>query len=148
MPETSSAVNRSFRFRVTIDGITEAKFTEVSGFDATYDVVEYRTGDDTFNTPEKFPGLMKYGNITLKGGLLTTSHEFFDKITAQLDGNIVKIPTVTIELLTDDGNQTAASWELRNVWAVKYTGPDLNANASEIAMESLELAHEGITRTA
>lgn len=146
MPDTSSLVNRSFRFTVEMDGLTQAKFTEISGFDATYDVVEYRTGDDTYATPEKFPGLIKYGNITLKRGLLVGDMEFFTILESQLNGNVEKIPTVNIVLLTDDGQGEAARWEIRNVWAVKYTGPDLNASASEIAMESLEIAHEGIRR--
>lgn len=137
-------VFRNFSFTVAGTEIGDADFTEVSGFDATYDVVEYRAGNSEYYTPEKFPGLVKYGNVTLKRGVCS-SNEFFTWVTKNLQGQYEKAQTVTITL-NDPAVGATATWELRNVWPVKYTGPDLNGNASEVAMETLELAHEGITR--
>ena len=70
---------RTFRFEVEIDGMSRGGFSEVSGFDLNVDVVEYREGNDLRNTPRKLPGLTKYGNITLKWGLVG-DFEFLDWI--------------------------------------------------------------------
>ncbi len=145
MADATTQVYRNFRFKVTVDDIGSAAFSEASGFDATYDVVEYRAGDDSYITPQKFPGLIKYGNITLKRGV-SDSNEFYAWIEKGINGGINKTETMTIELMDNTGDTAVATWTVRNVWAVKYTGPDLNGNASEIAMETLELAHEGIKR--
>lgn len=140
-------VMRNFSFTVDLGGNGgSAEFAEVSGFDATYDVAEYRPGNSSTFTPQKFPGLVKYGNVTLKRGV-TSDNGFMEWIDKNINGSMQKIPAVTITLTDPATNQTAV-WTLRNVFPVKYTGPDLNGNATEIAMETLELAHEGLRRGA
>lgn len=131
-----------FRYKVEIDGIAAGGFSEASGFDASIDVIEYREGD-MVTTPIKIPGLKKYGNITLKQGL-TDSMELFSWITEGIEGAVQR-KTITITLL-DEEEASVASWQMINAWPVKYTAPDFNATASEIAIESLEIAHEGLTR--
>lgn len=136
---------RNFKFSVSIDGspVGSVGFSEVSGFDATYDVAEYRAGDDAFLTPRKFPGLVKYGNITLKRGVIGTEDTgFMTWLSANISGAMQK-KSMTITLEDPAGTATAV-WNIREAWAVKYTGPDLNGNASEIAVETIEVAHEGI----
>ena len=135
---------RNFRFRLEIDGLDAGSFSEVSGFDATMDVVEYRAGDDPAITPTKLPGLIKYGNITLKWGSSETMvlYDWLIDITA---GTIEK-KTVTLTALDEEGSP-AASWRCINAWPVKYTAPDFNGTSSEVAIETIELAHEGLTRT-
>lgn len=135
---------RNFRFRLEIDGLDAGSFSEVSGFDATIDVVEYRAGDDPAITPTKLPGLIKYGNITLKWGAAETM-VLYDWLIDITEGTIEK-KTVTLTALDEEGSP-AASWRCINAWPVKYTAPDFNGTASEIAIETVELAHEGLTRT-
>lgn len=135
---------RNFRFRLEIDGLDAGGFSEVSGFDATFDVVEYRAGDDTVITPTKLPGLIKYGNITLKWGSSETM-VLYDWLIDISEGTIEK-KTVTLTALDEEGNP-AASWRCINAWPVKYTAPDFNGTSSEVAIETIELAHEGLTRT-
>ncbi|WP_430882536.1 phage tail protein [Fusibacter sp. JL216-2] len=134
---------RNFRFRLEIDGLEAGGFAEVSGFDTSVDVIEYREGDDV-TTPRKLPGLTKYGNITLKWGTSDSMvlYEWLDGIT---EGTIER-KTVTITAI-DEAGDDAASWQMINAWPVKYTAPDFNATGSEVAMESLEIAHEGLTRS-
>jgi len=141
-----------FRFRITIDGGPQARVSEITGTDSTTDVIEYRVGDYEYNSAMKMPGLTKYGNITLKWGM-TTNKELYDWVrstigtTEQGDADGVKRKNITIELLNRaDGTTVKASWQLLNAWPCKYTGPDFNATSSEIAFESLELAHEGVQR--
>lgn len=131
-----------FRYKVEIDGLEAGGFSEVSGFDASIDVIEYREGD-MVQTPMKTPGLKKYGNITLKQGL-ATSKVLYDWIIAGVNGAVDR-KTITITLL-DDEESPAASWQVINAWPMKYTAPDFNATSSEVAIETLEIAHEGMTR--
>ena len=135
---------RNFRFRLEIDGLDAGSFSEVSGFDATIDVVEYRAGDDPAITPTKLPGLIKYGNITLKWGSSETM-VLYDWLIDITEGTIEK-KTVTLTALDEEGSP-AASWRCINAWPVKYTTPDFNGTSSEVAIETIELAHEGLTRT-
>lgn len=91
----------------------------------------------------KVPGLKKYGNITLKQGM-TDSKVLYDWLEPGITGELER-KTVTITLLDAD-ESPAASWQAINAWPTKYTVPDFNATASEIAVETLEITHEGITR--
>lgn len=131
-----------FRYKVEIDGLDAGGFSEVSGFDASIDVIEYREGD-MVQTPMKIPGLKKYGNITLKQGL-ADSMVLYDWVIAGVNGAVVR-KTITITLL-DEEEAPAASWQVINAWPTKYTAPDFNATSSEVAIETLEIAHEGMTR--
>ncbi len=131
-----------YRFRVEIDGLEAGGFSEVSGFDANIDVIEYREGD-MVQTPMKLPGLKKYGNITLKQGL-TDSVVLYEWIITGVEGPVDR-KTITITVL-DEAGEAAASWQVINAWPMKYTAPDFNATASEVAIEMLEIAHEGMTR--
>ena len=132
-----------FRYKLEIKGMQLGGFSEVSGFDASIDVIEYREGDKV-QTPMKIPGLKKYGNITLKQGV--ADKDALYKWMATGFEKDVNRQTVTITLLDING-EPAASWQVINAWPTKYTAPDFNATASEIAVETLELAHEGMTRT-
>ncbi|MEI7025318.1 phage tail protein [Paenibacillus sp. y28] len=134
---------RKFRFRVEVEGIEQAGFSEVSGFDASLDVVEYREGNEVI-TPRKLPGLAKYGNITLKWGV-TDSMDMYEWLQECIQGTVSR-KTVTIIAINEEG-EDVATWQVIEAWPAKYTAPDFNATASEVAIELLELAHEGMTRT-
>ena len=94
-------------------------------------------------TPIKVVGLKKYGNITLKQGM-TDSRVLYEWLEPAINGDAER-KTVTITLL-DETQAPIASWQAINAWPTKYTVPDLNATASEIAVETLEIVHEGLTR--
>lgn len=131
-----------FRYKVEIDGLETGGFSEASGFDASIDVIEYREGD-MVQTPMKVPGLKKYGNITLKQGV-ADSMVMYEWMIAGVEGEVER-KTITITIL-DETETAAASWQVINAWPTKYTAPDFNATSSEIAIESVEIAHEGMTR--
>lgn len=134
---------RKFRFRVEIEGIQQAGFSEVSGYDASIDVVEYREGNQVI-TPRKLPGLAKYGNISLKWGM-TDSMDLFNWVKDCVAGKVSR-KTVTIIAINEAG-EDKATWQVIEAWPMKYTAPDFNATASEVGIETLELAHEGMVRT-
>lgn len=131
-----------FRYKVEIDGLEAGGFSEASGFDASIDVIEYREGD-MVQTPMKLPGLKKYGNITLKQGV-ADSMVMYEWMIAGVEGGVER-KTITITIL-DETETATASWQVINARPAKYTAPDFNATASEVAIETLEIAHEGMTR--
>ncbi|GBF34827.1 hypothetical protein DCCM_3947 [Desulfocucumis palustris] len=144
MPGERKDPYRNFRFRVEVEGIEQAGFSEVTGFDASIDVIEYREGNEVI-TPRKLPGLAKYSNITLKWGV-TDSMDMYNWISSAIEGTVER-KTVTIIAIDEEGNDVA-TWQVIEAWPAKYTAPDFNGTGSEVAIESLELAHEGMTRTA
>jgi phage tail-like protein len=128
-------------FRVEIDGIT-ASFREVSGLESEVEVIEHREGGDT-TTLRKLPGLRKYGNIVLKRGI-TQDTQLWSWHKQVLDGTVQR-RNGSVILLDDQGNDRVR-WNFFQSWPCKYTGPTLNAESSDVAIETLELAHEGIER--
>jgi phage tail-like protein len=143
MPRRETDPYASFNFRLEIDGITRAGFSEVTGLNAEANVIEYREGNEGI-TARKLPGLTKFGNVTLKRGV-TADTAMFEFFKAVADGDIRRDESMSIVLL-DERREEVVRWNLRNAWPVKWMGPDLKANASEMAIESLELAHEGVER--
>jgi phage tail-like protein len=117
--------------------------TEVTGLDIELAVVEHRDGSDPTGSPRKMPGLRKFGNIVLKRGLIVGDNEFFQWFNA-VQMNRPERRDVVINLL-DEQHQPIVSWRVRNAFPCKYSGPHLKAGGSEIAFETLELAHEGLT---
>lgn len=128
-------------FLVQIDGVTASSFSEVLGLEASIDVIDYRNGDLKENSPQKLPGLNRYSNITLKRGL-TADLSLWNWINSALQGTLVRA-NVTIVLL-DQTDVPALAWRLRNAWPCKWSGPSLAANSSEVAIETLEICHEGL----
>ncbi|PKM82001.1 MAG: phage tail protein [Firmicutes bacterium HGW-Firmicutes-14] len=133
---------RNFRFRIEIDGIQQAGFSEASGFDATVDVIDYREGADPTHV-RKLSGLTKYGNITLKWGI-TDSMEIYNWHKAVIDGNVQR-KNISI-IVVDEAGSDKARWEIVNAWPTKYDPPDFNAKGNDVAIETLEIVHEGMTR--
>ncbi len=145
MPGERKDPFKNFRFLVEIDGIVQAGFREVTVPDSTTDVVEYREGNEKTITPRKLPGLTKYGNLTLKWGV-TDSLELYNWRRLVETGQIEKARRNLAVIVLDDEGNPAARWEFLNAWPSKYDAPDLNATANEVAIETLEIVHEGMIR--
>jgi phage tail-like protein len=132
-------------FRVEIDGIAASSFSEVSGLEATIDVIEYRAGDDKLYTERKLPGLHKYTNITLKRGF-TQDTSLWNWINNAMTGNLTRANMAII--LLDQTDNPVMTWNVRNAWPCKWTGPVLSAKCGEVAIETLEITHEGLDLSA
>ena len=114
-----------------------------------FDVAEYRAGDDVLFTVRKYPGLAKYGNITIKQCLIADELGFYNTVGDYLEGSVDHSSDkkdLTITLMNDSGDD-AAVWTVSSAWVTKYTGPDLNSTSSDISIETIEIAHEGLRRT-
>ncbi len=134
---------RSYRFRVELDGITRAGFRECSGLDSTQDPVEYREGNEIM-TVRKLPGLNKYSNISLKWGV-ADDKEIWEGRKQAAEGKMDKRKNLAI-ILIDQSGEDAIRWNVREAWPTKWTGPSFNATGNEVAIDTLEIAHEGIER--
>jgi phage tail-like protein len=133
----------AFNFLVEIENIAKAAFSEVTGLAVEVAAIEYREGSENRLTVRKLPGLAKYSNIVLKRGF-TTDLSLWKWIKSVLDGNAVRA-AVTIVLLNDQ-RQPVVRWHVREAWPCKYEGPNLNAQGNDVAIETLELCHEGFER--
>ena len=140
-------------FLVTVDGVSGiAAFSEVSGIEATVDVIEFRQGNAHSLAPVKIPGLVKHGNVTLKFGYTLDSafKTWIQECVSEVRGEIPR-SSVQIEMIDINGGAPQSKvesitgtrvWVLSNAWVTKYTAPDLNASQSEVAIETVELAYE------
>ncbi|MCP4157231.1 MAG: phage tail protein [bacterium] len=135
---------RNCRFLLEIDSITQAGFSEVTIPDTAQDPIEYREGNDV-PTVHKIPGLIKYGNVTLKWGI-TDSLDLYKWRVLVEDGKMKEARRNVAIILRDEEGNDKCRWEFFEAWPTKYDSPDLNATASEIAIETLEIAHEKMVR--
>jgi phage tail-like protein len=134
-----------FHFRVEWSG-TNIGFTEVTGLTVETEVIEYRHGNSPEYHKTKQPGLKKYGNITLKRGTFENDNEYFkwwNQTKLFMEKGEKFRRDVTIKLLGED-HQPIIEWVVKNAWPTKVQSADLKSDANEIAIETIELAHEGL----
>jgi phage tail-like protein len=140
---------RNFRFRVEIDNVARAGFSEISGLESQIAVIDYREGTDPPHV-RKLSGLTRFGNITLKGGLATGGDAlalfnwFRDVSQGQLANNRRRV----IIVVQDESAQDRARFVVSDAWPARYTTSALNAQGNEVMIELLELVNEGIERVA
>jgi phage tail-like protein len=131
-----------FYFKVDIGDQKDVPFQEVSGLDTETQPIEYRSGNSKDFATVKMPGIRKNGNVTLKKGIFAKDNKFWDWYN-QIKLNTIKRVPVTIQLCDEGGNPTMV-WTLSNAWPTKITGTDLKSDGNEVAVETLEVAHEGL----
>ena len=121
----------------------EMKFQEVSGLDIEAQPIEYRHGDSPEFSTIKMPGIKKSGNVTMKKGVFKSDNKFWDWFN-EIKMNTIKRVPITISLLDEAGAPTMV-WTLANAWPTKITGTDLKSDGNDVAVESIEIVHEGLT---
>ena len=132
---------KNFNFRVEIDGIPSAGFSEVTGLSSEVECIEYREGGDL--TVRKLVGLRKYSNIVLKRGVTKSAdlqnwhRNVLNGVTDRRNGSVI---------LLDDERNEVVRWNFFNAFPRKWEGPHLKGDGNEVAIESLELCVEGIER--
>lgn len=135
---------RNFRIRIPADSDADAvtaQFSEVSGLGLEIDVVEYRAGNQKTAGLRKLPGQPRYRNLVLKRGVIGDL-----RLWEWIDGVAEGTPDPRngiVELLDDKGDPVMA-WKIRNAWPCRYEGPTLDADGSSVALETLEICHEGL----
>jgi phage tail-like protein len=132
---------RTFNFRLEIDGLTVGSFRECSGLAADGNAVEYREGTDIPRSVRKLIGLQTYSNVTLKRGQTTNAElwnwyrNIVNGIPDRRNGSVI---------LMDEQRKDVMRWSIENMWIKKIEAPSFNATANEVAVESVELVHEGL----
>jgi phage tail-like protein len=136
-----------YNFEVTIDQISDdgkpvkGSFAEVSGLEAEVAPIEYRNGSEDIRM-RKVPGLKKFPNIVLKRGVIADL-TFWNWILEGMKGLVVR--TTGAIALHDENHREVMRWQFTRGWPCKWTGPGLNAKNNEIAIETLEICHEGLS---
>lgn len=131
-----------FYFQIKWDSV-EMHFQEVSGLDMEAQPIEYRAGSSKQFSPLKMPGLKKFSDVTMKKGVFKGDNQLFDWFKEN-NMNTIKRKPVTISLLDETGAPTMV-WKLSNAWPTKVSGTDLKASGNEVAVETIVVAHEGLT---
>ena len=131
-----------FHFNVKWDA-EQLSFQEVSGLDTESQMIEYRHGEINDYGTINMPGMIKVGNVTMKKGVFKSDNNFWDWYN-QIKMNTIKRIPITISLLDENGAATMV-WKLNNAWPTKITATDLKSDGNEVAIESIEIVHEGIT---
>jgi phage tail-like protein len=134
-----------FHFSVEWAPGTRIGFTEVTGLTMESDVIEYREGSNPELHKVKMPGLQKLSNITLKRGMFVGDIQFNEWMNT-IEMNKVERRDVTIKLLNEK-HEPVITWQVLNAWPVKVQSSDLKADGNEVAIETMEIAHEGIKVT-
>jgi phage tail-like protein len=130
-----------FHFTVQWGG-TRLGFSEISGLTQENQAIEYRDGDFKEYSTIKMPGLRKFSNITMKRGIVQGDNDFF-KWLSTVKLNKVERRDLVISLLNEEHNPVMV-WKVHNAFVVKVEGPGLKASGNEVAIESIEIAHEGL----
>jgi len=131
-------------FHFTVEwGGESVSFSEVSGLNIETQVIEYRDGASPEFSTRKLPGLQKYGNITLKRGVAAGDNQFFEWLNTTNLNNVQRRDLI-INLLNEE-HEPVMTWKVVNAFPVKIEGPGLKASGNEVAIESMEIAHEGLT---
>lgn len=132
---------KNFNFRVEIDGISIAGFSECSGLGTRVDVIEYREGGSS--AIRKLPGLRKVSDIVLKRGV-TSSSELQDWHKKILNGQTDRRNGSVV--LLDDTGQEVVRWNFFHAFPSRWEGPHLKGEGQDVAIETLTLACEGLER--
>jgi phage tail-like protein len=131
-----------FHFQVEWGG-TRIGFTEVTGLSVELQTIDYREGSSLEYQVTKMPGIPQFANISLKRGMYSGDNEFFTWLnTVKL--NKIERRQITISLLNEE-HAPVAVWKVKDAFPVKVEGPTLNATGNEVAVETIELAHEGLS---
>jgi phage tail-like protein len=130
-----------FRFEVDLGTqFQKVAFQEVSGMDVENQIIEYRASNNPLFSTIKMPGIVKYGNVTMKRGIFVNDYTFW-QWQSQIKMNTITRVAVIIRLLDESGG-TTMQWTLNNAWPTKITCTDLKSDGNEVAVDTLEIAHE------
>lgn len=126
-------------------GDVQMSFQEVTGLEVKADEIKYRSGDSSIYSVVKMPGIVTYNNVTMKKGIFKGDNKFWDWFS-QIKMNTIKRIDVTISLLDETDNPTM-TWTLKNAWPTKISSDGMKSDDNNVAIETIEIVHEGLTIT-
>jgi len=135
----------AFNYKVEIEGIERAGFSEVTGLQVEVEVHDYREGGVN-EYIHKLAGPTRYpSNLILKGGIIDSEQlwKWHKEVRTAKKGERFKRQNVSI-VLQDSAGEELRRWNFQGAYPVRWTGPELRAGTAEVAVETLELAHHGL----
>ncbi|HAA22783.1 MAG TPA: phage tail protein [Cytophagales bacterium] len=132
-----------FRFVVDWGDQTNISFQEISGIDTETQIIEYRESNSKIFSTVKMPGIVKSSNVTMKRGIFVNDFRFWNWYN-KIKMNTIERIKVVIKLLDQEGNPIM-TWELSNAWPTKISATDLKSDGNEVAIDTIEIAHEGLS---
>lgn len=140
MAHPADLFNAHYRFRVEIDGLDGVTdFRAAEGLTVQLDVVELYEGGEN-SRHHKLIGGTRYGNLVFRRGT-TDSLDLYSWVKETVLGNITRRNGAVTAL--NKAGEPVVRWEFKNAWPCRYEGPDFASEANELAVESIELAHDG-----
>lgn len=136
---------RDSRFVLELNGVGVASFSQCSIPENSTETVEYRNGDDP-PTVRKLWSLNSYGNLTLEKGVTEDSIALYEWRKSVEQGQVDDARTDVAVIILDEEGAQGPRWEFRAAWPTQYEAPDLDATGNDVAIESIEIAHEGMER--
>jgi phage tail-like protein len=130
-----------FHFQAEWGGV-RIGFTEISGLDVETEVIEFRDGASKEYSKRKMPGMQKFPNVTMKRGIFASDNDYY-KWWNSVALNTVQRRDVTVSLLNEK-HEPVLVWKIKNAWPAKIASTDLKSDGNEVAIESIELAHDGL----
>lgn len=130
-----------FHFQAEWAGV-RIGFTEISGLDVETEVIEFRDGASKEYSKRKMPGMQKFSNVTMKRGVFASDNDYY-KWWNTVALNTVERRDVTVSLLNEK-HEPVLVWKIKNAWPAKIASTDLKSDGNEVAIESIELAHDGL----
>ncbi len=134
---------RAYNFKLQIDGINEAHFTQCSGIGVKVNAIRYREGGEA-QIVHQLVGPVEYAEVTLKYGL-SISPDLWNWFQKSVEGT-PDPKHVSIVMLGPGGVGERLRWNLNDAWPSEWRGAPLDALGREIAIESLTLVYESVTR--
>ncbi len=136
---------RNTRFLLEFDDLVKAGFSSCTLPENSTDPVEYREGNDR-PTMRKLWGLNDFGTLSLESGVTDDSIELWEWREQVERGNVDDARQDIAVIVLDEEGNPGARWEFRKAWPSSYDAPDLDAEGAEVAIESMEIEHEGMAR--
>lgn len=141
--ETTNWPLPKFYFMVDLGSVTNIPFQEISGLDIEAQPIEYRHGNSPVFSEISMPGIQNISSVTMKKGVFTDGDYFWDWYS-KVKMNTIERENMVIKLLDESGNPTM-TWTLNNAWPTKISATGIDFDATEVIVESIEVAHEGLT---
>lgn len=141
--QDNTNIYRAYNFILDLGGGTVGYFTKINGLSVDIETIDFREGG-AGPAVQKLAGRVSYNNIELKWGL-TESTEMWDWLMTAVKGEVSR-KNISIILRDTDGTKEVTRWNLDNAWPCSWKGAQLDATSNEVAIESLSLAHERLTR--
>ncbi len=142
-PNSRSDPSPSFRFHVEIQGINIARFSECSGLEFESETFDYKEGGLNSRI-HRFPGRFKFTNLTLKKGIATDGQQLWNWVENTVKGQITT-HSVTVTLYDLSGQNPLRTWVFQDAYPIKWSAVALSADQNAIAIETLVLAHQGMS---